>query len=35
VPKSAGKSLEIPAEFPETKESAGNSFEWLNPQENP
>jgi hypothetical protein len=35
LPKSAGRSLGIPAEFPKTEKSAGNCFEWKNPQENP
>jgi hypothetical protein len=35
VAKSAGKSLEIPAEFPETQKSVGNYSERQNSQEKP
>jgi hypothetical protein len=35
VVKSAGKSLRIPVEFPETQKFAGNDYEWQNLQEKP
>jgi hypothetical protein len=35
VVKSAGKSLGIPADFPENLKSAGNDSLVQNPQENP